>query len=69
MDRETLIRNIHVTLRSLNGGAGRWQYVRRGLEKMDLQELTEFNQLIISIQSTQGAKVQRARIPQYYRRG
>jgi len=68
MDKQRLIQNIHVSLRSLNGGAGQWQYVRRGLAKMDLQELREFNQLILSIQSTQSAKAQRAR-HQPFRRG
>lgn len=59
MDREILIRNIHIGLRGLNGGMGCWDNVRRGLEKMDMEELVEFNQLILSIQTTQSAREQK----------
>lgn len=69
MDRERLIQNIHVSLRGLNGGMGRWCMVRRGLEKMDMEELVEFNQLVLSIQSTQSARVQKSRYQYPYRRG
>ena len=66
MDKQRLIQNIHVSLRSLNGGAGQWRYVRRGLGKMDLQELREFSQLILSIQFTQSARAQKNIYLPYY---
>jgi hypothetical protein len=57
MNRERLIQNIIVSLRGLNGGRGCQQLVQRGLMRMDMEELVEFNQLVLSIQTTQSAKV------------
>lgn len=69
MDKESLIRNIDVSLRGLNGGMGQYRLIRRGLEKMAMDELMEFNQLVLSIQSTQMARAKKARFQYPYRRG
>ena len=56
LDRERLIQNIIVSLRGLNGGRGRQQLVERGIRKLNLEELVELNQLVLSIQITQSTK-------------
>lgn len=51
MDKERLVQNIHLSLRGLNSGRGHWEKVRQGLERMEVDELVELNQLVLSIQS------------------
>lgn len=69
MSKERLIQSIYVTLISMNERRGRYEKIKQGLEKMDLDELNDLNQLLLSIQSVQIAREQKAKIPyQFFRR-